>query len=255
MMKIGITERGDAGIDFSWIDKLNSVDGAILITKNANPTFIRHVLNAYKTQPNIVIHINCTGWGDTWLEPNVPDFNTQLYAIQKLIDGGFPPSHIVLRIDPIIPTPDGIAKAKAVIDKFLSMNTGVTRIRFSVLDEYNHVKDRLTSIGHKPFYEGFLPSTEMLNCVAQLLNSYPQLTFESCAEHVLATKFNVKNIKEVGCVSTKELELFGIDIPSTLTENGQNRFGCHCLTCKTELLTNRRQCPHKCVYCYWKPNN
>lgn len=37
-MKIGITERGDAGIDFSWFDKLmepgrTGFDGAVLITK------------------------------------------------------------------------------------------------------------------------------------------------------------------------------------------------------------------------------
>lgn len=33
-MKIGITERGDPSIDFTWTKKLDKVDGAILITKN-----------------------------------------------------------------------------------------------------------------------------------------------------------------------------------------------------------------------------
>ena len=36
---IGITERGDAAIDYSWIRKLDSVDGAILITKNVSQMF------------------------------------------------------------------------------------------------------------------------------------------------------------------------------------------------------------------------
>ena len=35
MYKIGITEAGDAGIDRSWANRLDEVDGAILITKNA----------------------------------------------------------------------------------------------------------------------------------------------------------------------------------------------------------------------------
>ena len=44
-MKIGFTERGDAGIDLSWVSKLenNEVDGAVLITKNITPVFINNV--------------------------------------------------------------------------------------------------------------------------------------------------------------------------------------------------------------------
>lgn len=33
-MKIGVTERGDPSIDFTWTKKLDKMDGAILITKN-----------------------------------------------------------------------------------------------------------------------------------------------------------------------------------------------------------------------------
>ena len=43
-MRIGITERGDAGIDFMWEKKLSAVDGAILITKSLNKTFLQKVL-------------------------------------------------------------------------------------------------------------------------------------------------------------------------------------------------------------------
>ena len=32
-MKIGITEYGDAGLDFRWVKKLPKLDGAILISK------------------------------------------------------------------------------------------------------------------------------------------------------------------------------------------------------------------------------
>lgn len=35
--KIGITEAGDAGVDLSWVDKMGSVDGAVLITKCISP--------------------------------------------------------------------------------------------------------------------------------------------------------------------------------------------------------------------------
>lgn len=37
--KIGITEAGDAGLDLSWANKLDTVDGAIVITKCITPDF------------------------------------------------------------------------------------------------------------------------------------------------------------------------------------------------------------------------
>lgn len=42
-MKIGVTERGDAGIDFSWKDKSHTVDGMILITKAINNVFLQKI--------------------------------------------------------------------------------------------------------------------------------------------------------------------------------------------------------------------
>lgn len=47
-MKIGITERGDASIDYQWKGKLPSVDGAILITKNLTDQFIDTVIFSFK---------------------------------------------------------------------------------------------------------------------------------------------------------------------------------------------------------------
>ena len=59
-MKIGITEYGDAGVDFRWENKLKEIDGVILITKNLNDTFIKKVLNHMSEIP-IVVHCTCTG--------------------------------------------------------------------------------------------------------------------------------------------------------------------------------------------------
>ncbi len=97
-MKIGITERGDASIDYNWVNKLNTVDGAIIITKNLTDKFI-----------------------DTILE--------QLNQLKKLVDLGFNPNHIVLRVDPIkngyTPCYDGfyastnqLRNVISVLDKF-----------------------------------------------------------------------------------------------------------------------------------------
>ena len=39
-MRIGITERGDPSIDYSWKDKIGNMDGTIIITKNLTDKLI-----------------------------------------------------------------------------------------------------------------------------------------------------------------------------------------------------------------------
>lgn len=43
-MKIGVTERGDPSIDFTWTKKLDKMDGCILITKNLTDKVIEQEL-------------------------------------------------------------------------------------------------------------------------------------------------------------------------------------------------------------------
>ena len=55
--RIGITEAGDAGLDLSWVDKLNDVDGAVVITKQITDSFINAALT---NQEKLIIHLTCT---------------------------------------------------------------------------------------------------------------------------------------------------------------------------------------------------
>lgn len=103
-MRIGITEAGDAGLDLSWVNKLDKIDGAVLITKNITDKFIDAVI---ANKDKLIIHATTTGMGGTVIEPNVPDYKTQLTQVQKLIDRGFPKNRIIIRVDPIIPTDNG----------------------------------------------------------------------------------------------------------------------------------------------------
>lgn len=251
-MRIGITERGDASRDFQWIDKLNTVDGAILITKNLTDKFIYHVLRCDKP---VIIHVTCTGYGGTELEPNVPDYKKQIANAVELINKGFPVNCIVLRIDPILPTQKGLTKLSSVLDEYQRTlyYMGVDRIRVSILDEYKHVKQRFIEHGWYSIYgDSFQPSDQQVMSVAQVLESY-SFNFETCAESKLASCSNASNIQELGCVSMKDLDCMGINYDGlAMYENPQNRKGCHCLSWKTELLTNKCQCPNGCVYCYWR---
>lgn len=255
-MKIGITERGDAGLDFGWTQALemDKVDGAILITKNLTPAFIKEVLRLYKNGKKFIIHAGCTGWGGTYLEPNVPPFKQQIDTICNLIEYGLPKENIVLRIDPIIPTLEGLSKVDAVINyahlKGLITTDGTPsiRVRISIYDEYKHAVQRLHQAGHNPFYANgsFYASDEMFAFASNALSAYG-ITFETCAE----PKLIGDAFKPQGCISDADLNVMNLTRDTDLT-NMQNRNGCLCSACKTELLTRRHPCKNACLYCYWK---
>ena len=247
---IGITERGDAAIDYSWVRKLDSVDGAILITKDVNKQFRDAVLKEHTTGRKLIVHATCTGWGGTWLETNVPEYETQIKNIRALIDAGFPEEQVVLRIDPIIPHKQGFDRVRNVLS-CMQDNGLVLRVRISILDNYPHVRERFRQAGHIVLYNGaFQPFKEHMEMTKQVLTEMAhrfRVTFESCAEPQLACP----EIIPTGCISETDLRLLGLDAESHRT-NPQNRNGCLCLADKKELLKRKNRCPHQCIYCYWR---
>lgn len=260
-MRIGITERGDAGLDLSWYDKTGNCDGLIAITKNITYGFAEKILDLNRRGYPCIIHATCTGWGKTVIEPNVPDYKTQLMGVRKLIYYGFPEDRIVLRIDPIIPSVQGLNKVRDVITHAaeLGINLDKIRIRISIIDEYRHVKERFRALGLNTIYPGsqFYASPENFEYVRQQLkqiqtdikNTYGySIKFYCCAEPALT---DPDLFVQAGCVSQIDLNLLGLEYKTDFT-NPQNRSGCMCLGCKTELLTRKTRCPHQCIYCYWR---
>ena len=265
-MKIGVTERGDAGIDLSWTSKLenNEVNGAVLITKNITPAFIDNVGRLNKMGKKIIVHATTTGWGGSVVEPHVPTYQQQIKSLVRLIEHGsssdnlinqdFPAEHCILRIDPIIPTPQGLICVKNVLlemEKYPEIYEKI-RIRVSVLDEYKHVKKRLADAGFASFYPDsqFQASEKQMQQICTILAKYRQnKKIETCAESKLSSMSDI--FEPIGCLSKKDLDIMGLQLPPNLTENIQQRAGCHCLSCKTELLSHKHRCPHGCLYCYW----
>lgn len=259
-LKIGITERGDAGINLTWEDKLSTVDGAILITKKITEEFSEALLHHHNNGFPIILHATCTGWGGSDFEPNVPEPRQQLTAAYRLLEKGFPLKRLVLRIDPIIPTSVGMKKFSDVLQIASEIGIPIQTIRkrISILDQYPHVKKRLESIGYQPLYNGYFQAAPWaIETIAKKLDTiYNQwgkyaIGFESCAEPKLAEQ--AKSVTASGCVSTKDIELMGLNptkIPNGI--NGQNRKGCLCCMAKKELLTQKSRCANGCIYCYWK---
>lgn len=250
-MKIGITERGDAALDFRWTDacRAGQVDGCIAITKNCSPRFIREVMHLTRTGFPVIVHATCTGWGGSAIEPNVPSFRTQLEQACQMVAVGLPADRLVFRIDPIIPDEPGLQTTKQVLDELKQMNLYQPRIRVSVMDGYAHSLARLQLCGYDTSELRYKPTAGQFKAVADLLAAYP-FVYETCAEPQLA-QLNPKKFLAAGCVSNRDLKAMGLKTQQGPV-NMQNRHGCLCLACKTELLTSRHPCAHRCAYCYWK---
>ncbi len=232
---IGITERGDASLDLSWVSKLKPVN--IIISKGFNPIFNEALL---ANKDKIIYHCTCTGFGGSIIEPNVPTPQAMYDNLHNLIKAGFPPSQIVLRIDPIVPTKKGLQTFESIIQLFSPLP--IKRIRFSFLDMYSHVKLRFKSNNIRLPYTTFSAPTSDIHSALQIIAKYEKyFEFESCAEN---TKY------QRGCISDKDLLILNKNI--YLYSYSHQRRDCLCPSNKHELLCNAKQCDHGCLYCYWR---
>jgi len=241
---IGVTERGDPSLDASWERKLTQVDGAIIITKNLN-AWVHDQLLVHADK--CILHASVTGWGGTEVEPNLPQWQNSLARLQNLIARGFPRSHVVVRVDPIIPTERGIRLADSVIRA--ARDSGFERIRVSVLDGYPHVRERFQKAGVPwPYGTRLQASEAQLKRVDDMLrkakSGHSSLVIEACAEREL------RSVRHCGCVSAYDLNILGLEFDE-VDAAGYQRPGCMCYSGKRELLCGTGQCPYGCLYCYW----
>lgn len=229
LIKIGITERGDAGTDFSWIDKAKQLNtsGVILITKRLSHRLIEE---AGKT--NAIIHATITGHGGSVIEPNVltPQESFQLFSSAVKTLGK---ERVILRIDPIIPTEEGIKIALGIYE---NLKHHGTRVRISFMDNYPHVRARFSAAGLQPLTYRFHSPIEQRKKISAM---FPEA--EICGE---------PGFECIGCISSHDLCTLRISTENL--KHGNQRRDCACLAIKTELLSRRGQCSHGCLYCYWK---
>lgn len=261
-MKIGFTERGDGGRDLSWTIPCveHAIDGIVVITKSITKSCGESILSAQADGIPVTLHATCTGWGGTLMEPHAFTAENQLGAVRHLIDSGFPAARCVIRIDPIIPTEEGLRRAEDVFETAKRLNVSASPIRFriSVLDEYQHSKARMRARGLAPAYPDsqFYASQDQFKAVAELLRKahrkYGIESFDTCAEPQLSPFDSDHMFRDVGCISKEDLRRMNLPVPELTTTNGQNRRGCKCLAVKKELLSHKHPCPNQCAYCYWK---
>lgn len=257
MIRIGVTETYDPAYCIQdWYGRYDEFDLVIFITKSLSDRIIQIFTEDehwnYRVKSSI-IHLTVTGHGGTAIEPNVVSHLKMRDYIKKLIKAGYPSERLVLRIDPIIPTSDGIQRFIQVLMDYKDL--GISRVRVSVLDMYNHVRARLQGTEFEDILKSytshnFRADLEWFNLINEVLEDedVKHLKFESCAEALLSCD-------RVGCVSSLDLRLNHID--QSDLQLGNQRYGCLCLA-KKQLIPygmSRGRCPNKCLYCYLKDNS
>lgn len=238
--RIGTCEAGEIAYNLDAFDRLYK--GNIIITKRLTDKLIEKLI---EHKDKIILHLTVTGMGNTRIEPFVPTPQKTLEKLHKLLDGGFPTSHIVLRVDPIVPTRKGVETAIGVLRLFRGL--GIKRVRISFLDNYKHVRERFKEIGVELYDGNFhAPLKERLKCLTAIKYSAEECgyeTVEACGEPC---------IDSIPCLSQKDIDILGLTDEILLEGSAEQRKNCGCPANKSELLRIKpHQCEHKCLYCYW----
>ena len=238
--RCGITEAGEIAFNLSAFDNL--YDCNIIITKRLTDKLIEKLI---ENKDKIILHLTCTGYGSTVLEPYVPTIEQTHEKFLQLIEKGFPIRQVVLRIDPCIPTEKGKQTMINVIEAF--KGDKITRVRFSILDMYKHVKERFIDKGLPIPYDTFhAPLQDRLE-IYEILEAYGNnfnFDVEVCGE---------PDIESISCLSQKDIDILGLKDKIILIGNKEQRKSCHCPANKTELLRGKpHRCENSCLYCFWK---
>lgn len=223
-MKIGITERGDAGLDLSWLKA--KVDGVVAITKAPQN------LVEISLPDNVVVHCTITGLGATPIEPNVASTAITLPAYYELVEK-YGSERVVLRVDPILPIEPWVHNAIDVIE------CARGRVRISFIDAYRHTRSRLATVGVSLPWTGLHADLSVRIKLWEIFGRP-----EVCAEPGM--------VECTGCISPRDVAAMGLDVSRLSGHTCSQRQLCRCVAEKTEVLTQRGRCPHGCLYCYWK---
>ena len=239
--RIGTCESNEIAFNLDAFDRLYK--GNIIITKRLTDKLIEKLI---EHQDKVILHLTCTGMGRTRIEPFVPSVEETHDKFVKLIEGGFPISHVVLRVDPIVPTQKGVETAMHVLKRFEGL--GIKRVRISFLDNYKHVQERFKEENIPILYDGSFhaPLAERLDALEKI----KQCAFERGFESVEAC--GEPGIESIPCLSQKDIDILGLSDEIELVGSAEQRKSCGCPSNKTELLKVKpKQCEHKCIYCYW----
>lgn len=244
------TEMSDP--KFSWPrvhDLIEKGEPVILYTK-APPS--ASIMALVKKRKNVALGITVTGWGGTWLEPGVEKTSTVIEAFNSLVSDTDVRDRVSLRVDPVVPTTLGFARAAYVLSKL----ERPTKVVCSTLQYYkgqDKVFNRLgidMSLYTVRSQRALYPSKEIADIWVENFYSFAPdgSKLQMCGMPYEVT--GVENHK--GCVDRELLAAMGVKIFKEIS-SGKQRPGCKCIIKKKQAASGR--CHHGCLYCYAHKEN
>lgn len=241
--RVGVTETSEIAFNLDTFDRLYKAN--IIITKRLTNDLIARLNEHYD---KVILHLTCTGMGQTCIEPFVPSVDETKEKFIQLITLGFPIEQVVLRVDPIVPTDKGIRTATSVLEAFKGL--GIKRVRISFLDNYKHVRERFKDKGIDELYGGNFHAplddrVKYLEMIKDCASECGYEVVEACGE---------PGIESTPCLSQRDIDILGLTDKIRLVGSANQRSSCSCPQNKSELITNgfNKKCDNRCLYCYVK---
>jgi hypothetical protein len=233
MQRIGITEGGDCANSNLWVKWVSEGKPAILITKD--PKKLYNKIKELNVPYNIIVHLTVTGYGGSIVEPNVPAAEESIEYVYKFVEL-LGPDRTVLRIDPILSVDEYLRKSFNILKTVKShLGENMCRIRISFYDDYQHSHKRLADSGVHVGQCSFHMPIETRKRIWKAFGEP-----ETCAE---------EGMLSTPCISIKDCEILNVEPGDTTSHQRKH---CKCLSNKHELIPIKKQCAHKCLYCFWK---
>ena len=210
----------------------------IIYTKTLTKGIVRVLCN---NTASTHLHLTISGWGSTWLEPGVETAEKEIEALHRLLQI-YPANRVTVRVDPVIPTIEGMAKAVQV----LSAVPQEIRVISSIIQLYSNMHQLFDRLGvNKAYYtvksgNVLFPSQNYAQAVYNELNHYHTIS-------VCGHPYILEGCDHDGCVNTDSMRSLGL-IPVNMA--GKQRPGCKCQAVKRQLLKYSDTCSHGCLYCY-----
>jgi hypothetical protein len=238
---VWVTETSDPF--FHWqpvADVAASGQPVVVYSKNLVP------VDFFRDNPRVAVGLTITGWGGTWLEAGVIAPETMVAHFNNVAEA-VGCERLRLRIDPGIPTEEGLRRATAVLAGIVApVRTITSLIQFykghdKLFSQLGIDRSRYALRSGRALY----PDPELAAWwLSGLLRARPD--FAGCISFC-GMPYLVAGAEHTGCVDDELLSAIGVTDFKRVAP-GRQRPGCRCVITKRQALGG--PCSHGCLYCY-----
>ena len=243
---VWVTETSDPFFHWQSVAEVaGSGQPVVVYSKNLVP------VSFFQDNPRVALGLTITGWGGTWLEPGVISPETMVAHFNRVAET-VGCNRLRLRVDPGIPTAEGLHRARAVLGGIVVPVRTITSL-LQFYKGHDKIFERL-GIDRSSYKirsgRAVFPDPELAAWwLRELLLARPD--FAGCVSFC-GMPYQVAGAEHMGCVDEALLRAIGVTVFKRIAP-GRQRPGCRCVIAKRQALHGG--CAHGCLYCYAHKEN